>query len=202
MRKYTIVGLTGPTGAGKSTVSQFFKENGFIIINADELARQVVLPDSTCLKQLCYVFGNDILNPDRTLNRQKLAKKAFVSKEKARLLNEITHPHIFLQALKACRENIDIGNNKIVFDAPVLFESNSDIMCDCVVSVLAPKEIRLSRLEQRDGLSREKLEKRMSVQQSDDFYREHSDFVIDGSKSLPEIREQVSSFVKNLFLKI
>ena len=192
MRKFTIIGLTGPTGAGKSTVSNFFRENGYIIINADEVARKAFEPGRICLKQACAVFGRDILNPDLTLNRQRLAKKAFSSKQNAQLLNEITHPWIFLQVMKICRENIDEGRNKIIFDAPVLFESNAEIMCDCVVSVVAPKELRMQRLIVRDGLSREQLEKRMSVQQSDEFYIQKSDFVIDGSKGLDDIKSDIN----------
>ena len=94
-----------------------------------------------------------------------------------------------------CRENIDSGNKKIVFDAPLLFESRSEIMCDCVVSVTAPKEVRMQRLLKRDGLTREQLEKRMSVQQSDEFYIAKSDFVIDGSKSLEEIKSEVEFLI-------
>ena len=195
MRDYTIIGLTGATGSGKSTVSGFFKENGYVIINADDIAKKALLPDSSCLKQVCGVFGNDILNPDGTLNRQRLAERAFSSKENAAMLNDITHPWIFLQVLKMCRENIDKGNNKIVFDAPLLFESNSDIMCDCVVGVIAPKEVRMQRLIKRDGLTREQLEKRMSVQQSDEFYIGKSDFVIDGAKRLEEIQSEVESII-------
>ncbi|MBQ3692260.1 MAG: dephospho-CoA kinase [Clostridia bacterium] len=154
-----------------------------------------MLPESSCLKQVCGAFGNDILKPDGTLDRQRLAKKAFSSKENAQLLNDITHPWIFLQVMKMCRENIDSGNKKIVFDAPLLFESRSEIMCDCVVSVTAPKEVRMQRLLKRDGLTREQLEKRMSVQQSDEFYIAKSDFVIDGSKSLEEIKSEVEFLI-------
>ena len=195
MRDFVIVGLTGATGSGKSTVSGFFKENGFVIIDADKIARKALLPESSCLKQVCGAFGNDILKPDGTLDRQRLAKKAFSSKENAQLLNDITHPWIFLQVMKMCRENIDSGNKKIVFDAPLLFESRSEIMCDCVVSVTAPKEVRMQRLLKRDGLTREQLEKRMSVQQSDEFYIAKSDFVIDGSKSLEEIKSEVEFLI-------
>lgn len=192
MRDFVIIGLTGPTGAGKSTAVEYFKQNGFVVIDADGLAKKAMMPGSSCLKQVCGVFGKDILNPDGTLNRQRLAKKAFSSKENARLLNDITHPWIFLQVMKLCRENIDSGNKKILFDAPLLFESRSEIMCDFAVCVTAPKEVRMERLIKRDGLSREKIEKRMSVQHDDEFYISRSDFVIDGSASLDNVKAQVN----------
>ena len=191
MRDFVIIGLTGPTGSGKSTVSEFFKESGYVIINADEIARKALAPGGGCLKQVCGVFGEDILNDDGTLDRQKLAERAFSSKENTRMLNDITHPWIFLQVLRICRENIDSGKNKFVFDAPVLFESNSDIMCDCVVSVTAPVGVRLERLKKRDGLSEEQLKKRMSAQYDDEFYIRKSDFVIDGSLTFDEIKVKV-----------
>lgn len=197
MRDFTVIGLTGPTGAGKSTVSSFFKKKGFVIIDADLLARQALQPKSSCLRQVCGVFGNDILNSDGTLNRQELAARAFASKEKTQLLNDITHPWIFLRVLKICRDNIDKGNRQIIFDAPVLFESNSDIMCDAVISVVAPREIRLERLKKRDSLTDEQLEKRMSAQHDDEFYTSKSDFVIDGSLDLEKIEEIVDMIIDN-----
>lgn len=195
MRKFTIIGLTGSTGSGKSTVSAFFKEKGYVIIDADLLARQALMPNSSCLKQVCGVFGEDILNHDGTLNRQELAARAFSSKENTHLLNDITHPWIFLQVLKICRENIDNGRNKLIFDAPVLFESNSDIMCDAVVSVVAPMDIRMERLKKRDGLSEEQLKKRMSAQHNDDYYISKSDYVIDGSLPLEQIKIRVNEII-------
>lgn len=191
-----MLGLTGPTGAGKSTVSGFFAESGFAVINADELAHEALLPGCSCLKSLCGAFGDDILNADGTVNRQCLAARAFSSKENTQLLNDITHPWIFLKTLKLCREYIDSGKNKIIFDAPVLFESNSDIMCDAVVCVAAPKELRMERLERRDGLTREQLEKRMSAQPDNEFYMSKSDYVIDGSQPLENIRRNVCDIAR------
>lgn len=197
MRNFTLIGLTGSTGSGKSTVAEFFRQNGYTIIDADKIARQALAKDSSCLKQVCGVFGDDILRPDGDLNRQKLAERAFSSSENTQLLNDITHPWIFLQVLKICRQNIDSGKNKLLFDAPVLFESNSDIMCDAVVSVTAPKKVRLERLVKRDGLSEEQIRKRMSVQHDDDYYTSRSDFVIDGSLFLDEIKDKVIEICDN-----
>lgn len=166
-----------------------------MVIDADSIARQALMPNSSCLKQVCGVFGEDILNPDGTLNRQELAARAFSSKTNTQLLNDITHPWIFLQVLKICRENIDMGKNKIVFDAPVLFESNSDIMCDCVVSVVSPIDIRMERLKKRDGLSEEQLKKRMSAQHNDEYYISKSNYVIDGSLDLEDIRARVNEII-------
>ncbi len=198
MRRYIIIGLTGPTGSGKSTVSAFFREQGFEVINADELARSVVSQGSVCLKQLALVFGSDIIDGNGRLDRRLLAKRAFSSKENTALLNEITHPHIFLRSLKACREYIDSGKKKIVFDAPVLFESNSDLMCDAVVSVIAPKATRITRIAQRDGIDVKSIEERIHAQHDDDYYINKSDYVIDGSEPLEQVRANVLSIIERI----
>ena len=190
-----MIGLTGPTGAGKSTVSGFFGEYGFKIVNADKIAREIMEPNGVCVRQLVYAFGKSILAPDGSLNRRALAMKAFSSRENTQTLNDITHPQIFLRTLKLCREYIDRGERKIIFDAPVLFESNSDLMCDAVVSVTAPKEVRISRLMQRDRLPREEIERRISAQKDNAFYESRSDFTIDGSQDIAQVRSQVQSII-------
>lgn len=182
-----IVGLTGPTGAGKSTVSRIFEKRGYAVINADSVARDIMAPDGVCIRQLALTFGEDIVKEDGTLDRQLLARRAFKDKESAKLLNDITHPRIFLRTLEMCRELIDGGKNKILFDAPVLFESNSDIMCDEVVAVLAPREVRIERLMKRDGISREDVERRISAQHSDEYYKKRAGFLIDGGRELPQV---------------
>ena len=198
MRDHLMIGLTGPTGAGKSTVSGFFGEYGFKIVNADKIAREIMEPNGVCVRQLVYAFGKSILAPDGSLNRRALAMKAFSSRENTQTLNDITHPQIFLRTLKLCREYIDRGERKIIFDAPVLFESNSDLMCDAVVSVTAPKEVRISRLMQRDRLPREEIERRISAQKDNAFYESRSDFTIDGSQDIAQVRSQVQSIINKL----
>ena len=197
MRKFTIIGLTGPTGSGKSTVSEIFREQGFEIINADELAREAVSKGGVCLKQLSLVFGSDIIDINGSLDRRLLARRAFSSKDNTAMLNEITHPHIFLLSLKRCREYIDSGRNKIVFDAPVLFESNSDLMCDSVISVIAPKAVRIERLKQRDGIDEKSIEERINAQHDDSYYIGRSDFVIDGSQPLDRVRAAVLEIISD-----
>lgn len=198
MRKFFIVGLTGPTGAGKSTVSKVFARSGYAVINADEIAKKVIAPGSVCVTQLVLAFGRYIMNPNGTINRKRLAEKAFASPSATQLLNDITHPQIFLMTMRRCREAIDSGSPMILFDAPVLFESGSEIMCDAVVSVVAPKELRIERLTARDSLPREAIEKRMSAQHPDQFYTDRSDYVINGGADFSEVKSQTEEIIKLL----
>lgn len=184
MRDFIIVGLTGPSGAGKSTVSQVMRENGWTIINADALAREAVVPGSSCVMQLCRAFGDDIRTPDGGINRQALAKRAFRSREKTNLLNSIVHPWVFLRTLELINKYRRRRLTHFVFDAPLLFESNADVMCDFVISVVAPESVRVKRIMRRDHLTEEQARLRLSAQYDDDFYISRSDRVIDGSQPL------------------
>lgn len=184
MRDFVIVGLTGPTGAGKSTVSQVMRENGWTIIDADALSREAVVPGSPCVTQLCSVFGEDIRTPGGGIDRKLLAKRAFSSREKTKLLNSIVHPWVFLRTLELVNEYRKQRAAHFVFDAPLLFESNADVMCDYVISVIAPESVRIERIMRRDFLTEEQARLRLSAQYDDNFYITRSDRVIDGSQPL------------------
>lgn len=177
-QKFIIVGLTGPTGSGKSTVCSIFIKNGCAVIDADKIAREAVKKGTACLKQLCMAFGDDILTANGELNRKALAAKAFSTAENTKLLNDITHPSIIAISMQRVKQLIAEGYKIIVFDAPALFESNTDIMCRYIVTVTAPQDVRLARIMERDKLTGEQAELRISAQHDDVFYTENSDFVI------------------------
>ncbi|MFR7818918.1 dephospho-CoA kinase [Candidatus Pseudoruminococcus sp.] len=194
--KKIVIGLTGQTGAGKSTVSDAMKKCGCGIIDADKIAREVVEPKTDCLKMLTNAFGCDIINKDGSLNRKKLAEKAFSSKENTKLLNEITHPHIVELTKQRIAEYFANGCEIVVFDAPQLFESGSDKLCDIIVSVIASQECRLQRIISRDSISREQALSRMKVQLSEEYFREHSDYILNGEQSINDLISDAEAFVK------
>lgn len=166
------IGLTGPTGAGKSSATVRAAEMGFVTVDCDALAREAVEKETAGYKALVKVFGREILNKDGTLNRKALAKKAFSSAESTELLNQTLLPHIALLVKKRA-----IGE-KILLDAPTLFESGIDSMCDFTVAVLADEAVRLNRITARDGIDDEAARLRISAGKSDEFYIENSDYII------------------------
>ncbi|MGN1466917.1 MAG: dephospho-CoA kinase [Ruminococcus sp.] len=198
MRNYKIIGLTGPTGSGKSALAEYLEKKGFIIISADKIAREVTAPNSVCLKTLAAAFGNQILNDDASLNRKALAKIAFSSKESTCLLNDITHPFIYLKVLKNAKEYIEKGNTNIIYDAPLLFESNGDLMCDYVISVLCSKEKRIKRIMLRDNITEEQVAQRISAQHSDEFYSKSSDYCVSNNSDLESLYLQADKILKAL----
>ena len=172
-----VIGLTGPTGSGKSTASKTAAALGFKVIDCDKLARVAVEKGTAGHSALVLTFGTEILNKDGTLNRKKLAKKAFSSKENTELLNKTILPYIVMLA----EEEID--TELVLLDAPTLFESGINSMCSATVAVLADKNIRLSRICKRDSIDQESANLRISAGKTDDFYLNNADFIIYNNKN-------------------
>ncbi len=198
MSKALVVGLTGPMGSGKSAVASIFLENGYVLIDADKVAREVVEKGSPVLEELRKTFGDDVINSDGTLNRKLLAKKAFSSDEGAQRLNAITHPAIVSLVERRIEEYSNDGYEKIVYDAPLLFESGTDKLCDKIVSVIAPKKLRIARVKSRDNMTENDIESRMNAQHDDSFYIEKSDFVIKNDSDLETLFENTQAVLEKL----
>lgn len=199
MRNFTMIGLTGPTGAGKSTASQYLKQAGCSILDGDLLARQALAKGSTCVFQLGVVFGEDIINAKGEVIRGLLAERAFSSPENTKKLNDITHPWIFLKTMEHIdRLRTEKKNPTIVLDAAAMLESKMDILCDYTVSVIAEKEIRIRRILKRDNITMEQAITRVAAQKSDDYYIQRSDYVIDGNKEIEEIYHQTEQMLKEI----
>lgn len=181
-----VIGLTGQTGAGKSTISARLSARGISVIDCDGVTRDPALYSGDCLEELQKAFGRDIMKPDGTLNRRLLADRAFADADATQTLNRITHPVIFdrLRAEIAARKAA--GARVIVLDAPTLFEAGADRLCRRVVSVLADRAVRLERILQRDGIMPQEAQRRMGAQQSDDFYADRSDFILDNTADVSE----------------
>lgn len=194
--KSKIIGLTGQTGAGKTTVAETAREMSCEIINADLVAREALKKGSPCLKRLAEAFGYDIIDSDGECKRAVLAGKAFSSKENTELLNKITHPWI----RKRISEYIEMyGDDKIIIlDAPQLFESGADKICDKIITVAAPENIRLQRIRARDGLSCEDALLRIRAQHDESYYTSRADFVINGNSDIEAVREKVKKIISQL----
>lgn len=197
-----IVGLTGQTGAGKSTVSRIFSENGFKVINADIIARKVVEKGTPCLAEISDYFGLSILNADGTLNRKALAEIVFTDRAKLETLDTIIYPYITGEILRLIRKYSAEGEKFILLDAPTLFESRADDFCDIIISVLADADIRLKRITKRDNISEEQARQRMNSQLSEDFFISHSDYIIKNNGLIDvvaEISKEVSDKIRDYY---
>lgn len=182
------VGLTGGMGSGKSTVARRFAELGAVIIDADQIARDVVEPGEPALAELAEAFGEGILLDDGSLNRGELAKRAFVSAEKTELLNSVTHPRIEQRTEEQFNA---AGDAIIVFDSPLLIEMGQSEAQDLVVVVHTPVEVRLDRLVESRGVDREDAKQRIAKQISDDKRLQFADVVLENSGTEEDLVRQV-----------
>lgn len=198
MKELFILGLTGPSGAGKSEVARMLEEKGYPLVDADSLVREVQRPGSPCLAALAEAFSPDILRPDGSLDRQKLAALAFCSPEQTQRLNRIVHPAVIALSEERFRQAAEAGAEAAVLDAPLLFESGMDRLCGRTVAVLAPAGERLRRIRQRDGLTEEQAKIRMGAQPSDDYYTARASLVIRNDGSAARLRAAAEDLAGNI----
>lgn len=188
-----IIGLTGGSGTGKSTVVEFFIDKGYLLLDFDKISRDVCAPNTKCLKELTNHFGNDILNKDKTLNRKHLGNIVFKDKEKLKELNNITHKYILEEMLMFLSKNKD---KNIIMDAPLLFEANIDKYCNKTIAILATKEARIERIMKRDGLTRRQSENRINSQPDDIFYINRANIVIANYSTIDVLYESLNKIFK------
>ena len=182
------------SGAGKTTVSEVFRNCGFDVINCDEVAREVTEKGTACLKEIAEKFDG-VLNSDGTLDRKKLGSIVFNDKEKLKLLNDTIYPFISYRVIKGI-ENTD--NNYILLDAPTLFESGIDFICDGVVSVVCDRELSVNRIMTRDNISRDAAESRLSSQYDKSFYKERSSFCIENNDTADNLIKRAGEIAQQI----
>ena len=171
-----IIGLTGQSGAGKSTVCEAFESEGFAVIDCDSVARYVTRPGSECNRELAGVFPG-CFDESFTLDRAKMASIVFADSEKLRLLENIEYRYI-TEEIDEQIGKLSQKSDYIVLDAPMLFEAGVDKLCACTVAVVSCEQLRLERIIRRDGISEEQAKKRFGSQRSEQFFQEKCGIII------------------------
>lgn len=187
-----IIGLTGGIASGKTTTSNILKELGAIIIDADKIARKVVEKGRPALSEIEKHFGAEILLENGELNRKKLGNIVFNDPKLLEKLNEITHPHIIKEIINEINWHKRTYNNRvIILDAALLIEQNLMHLVEEVWLVVTTEEMQLNRLVEREGISVDDAKKRINVQMSFEDKKKYADLIIDNSKDLAYLREQI-----------
>ena len=186
-----VYGLVGRSGSGKSTAAQVFAEYGFFVIDCDKVAAEV-LKSGEVRSALAEAFGADVLTK-RGVNKRLVAARAFASRESLDLLNSITHPPIVARLRELCD-----GREKALLDAPTLFESGADKLCDKIIAVVASDEICEKRLLGRGGATLAAIRRRLNMQKSEDYLRSRADVVIENLGDESELRKQIEHVAKTL----
>ncbi|WP_123960312.1 dephospho-CoA kinase [Corynebacterium pseudopelargi] len=187
------IGLTGGIGSGKSTVATMLRERGANIIDADQVARDVVAPGSPVLEELAAAFGQDIIESDGSLRRQALAQRAFRDEASTAKLNAITHPAI-AKRIKTLLEAADREDATaiVVLDHPLLLETNSDALVDRVIVVDVPAQERIRRLVAYRGLEADDAKARIERQMPDQQRRARADYLVDNSGDEQALKAEVA----------
>ena len=192
-----LVGLTGGVATGKSTVAKMFKRRGAVVIDADELAREVVKPDKPAWRQIVKMFGKTVLNPDRTLNRRELGAVVFGNRTKLRQLEQIIHPRVAREQARRTRQAARTDPAAvIIYDVPLLFEAGIDKRVDKIIVVTADRKTQIARLRKRNGLSQAEAIRRINCQMPLAKKIQRADHVLNGTVSRPSLRQQVGQLLK------
>ena len=187
------VGLTGGIGSGKSEVARRLAEHGAVLIDADVAARQVVEPGSPGLAQVAAAFGDEVLRPDGSLNRERLGEIVFADPGLRGKLNAIVHPLVreWMQEAERAAVQTD-GDAIVVHDVPLLAESRGKAGFDAVIVVDVPPDLQLERLVSQRGMAAEQASARMAAQASREQRLAVADIVIDNSGSLDDLDRRVA----------
>jgi dephospho-CoA kinase len=178
-----IIGVTGNTGAGKSTVSTIIKNNtNALVIDADELSKSIMQPGTDYYNATVEIFGQGILQKKPAKNKGKihkanLAKAIFSDAENRAKMNKLTFKYVGKEVKKMILENKN--QEMIVLDFPLLYEGGFDKICNYVIAVVADDNTKISRLKERDKLHPDQIKKRLEAQEKEEFFKENANFVIE-----------------------
>ena len=193
-----VVGLTGGIGCGKSTVSAMFAAHGVPIVDADQLARDVVAPGTDGLNQIIETFGRDIVDADGALDRQALGDVVFADEAARHKLNAITHPLIATAGARAIAELARDNPDYIVYEAALLVENNAYTMFSALIVVACKRQTQVARILARDGLDVSQANARIDAQLPLADKVAVADFVIDNDGSTDELRVRVAQVHQGL----
>ena len=187
-----IIGVTGTSGSGKSEACKILvKKYDAELIDADKIAKKLSKRGTVYFNSIVESFGSGIVNKTGELNRKKLANIIYQDEKKREQLNKLT----FLYVVDEIKKIINKTKKKIIIvDAPLLFESKLDQICDFVISIIANEKVKIERICKRDGITKKEAESRLKAQAPNKFFIENSDYVIYNNNGVDELKEQIKIF--------
>jgi dephospho-CoA kinase len=193
-----LVGLTGGIASGKSTVAKILQSLGAAIVNADDLAREVVEPGREAWQEIVASFGAGVLQSDQNLDRQKLRTLIFNQPEARKRLESIIHPRVRALAEERIRQYAAAGYPVVIYEVPLLFEGNLQEWLRPVILVACDVDTQTVRLQKRDHLTAADAEKHIAAQMSLNDKRRLADYVIENNGSLEDLERQTRQILEQL----
>ena len=192
-----IIGITGNSGSGKSTISKLISKNYEAkIIDADKIAKEMTKNNGEYLQAIRQAFGNDVIK-NNELDRKKLADIVFLNRAEKEKLDGLTFEYVVEEIKKELETNQNLDYQYIILDVPLLFESKLDKLCDYTIGVIAPKTEKIKSICKRDKLSKEKALQRLNSQPNDEFFTKNCNTVINN-----ENKEETIKMVNEIMLKL
>lgn len=195
-----VFGLTGGIGSGKSAVATLLQNAGMPVVGADDLARDVVAPGTPGLAAICNLLGNDILDSKGQLDRASVARQVFSDPNKRKQLEEIIHPRVRSAFQSRKQELARLGHQVLVYEIPLLYETNSQDDFDGVIVITAPIRQRIERIKKRDQLEEQEINRRMGAQVSDAEKRKRANYVIENDGSMEALASKVQDLIQSYLL--
>lgn len=189
------------SGAGKTTACALFGENGFTVVNCDEIVRETLTGGSLCLNELKERFSENIIKEDGGLDRKKTASLIFNDFQKKHEYEQIVFPYVLHSILNKINTYIKNNENDILLDAPTLFESGADGLCGKIVSVICSEDTAIERIMKRDSISRKEASSRVASQKSAEYFKERSDFYIENDLETDKFIKKINEVIKKLRCK-
>ena len=193
-----LIGLTGGIASGKSAVSGILRRLGAQVSDADALAREVVEPHQPAWDEIVGTFGNEVLQPDQTLDRKKLRKLVFDDPKARKQLEAITHPKIRRLAQDKIEQCAATGAPLVVYEAPLLFETGIHLWLRPVILVASDRATQRRRLRERDNLTETEIEQHLGAQMSLEEKRKLADYVIDNNGTLEDLEGAVKTLAQTV----
>ena len=193
-----MIGITGIIGSGKSTAANLFRKLGAAVFDADQIAREIT-KQADVLQQIRQTFGDEVIDKNGNLNRQKMAAKVFSHPELLKKLNGIIHPRVRRQMWRFVEKmQQDQAVKMILIDSPLIYETDLHRFPDKIVVVSASTENCISRVMKRNGMTRDAILRRMEQQIQLSEKRNRADFVIENDGDLNRLAGQVKNVFKNI----
>ena len=194
-----VIGLTGGTGSGKSVVGRSLAAAGAVIIDADQIAHEIIEKGEPAYEEIVAYYGREILDEAGNIIRKKLGEIVFHDGEKLVFLNQCTHKYICAETERQISAAKAAGSaTAIILDAPLLLEAGLEKVCDMVWVGYADPEVRAQRVMERDGVTYELAKARIANQKSWEEYRQAADAVIDNSRDIAHLQAQLSALLKTI----